>query len=235
MLRARGSRASAFLLSVAPVGVKALDVDDARTYSHKEVRFALAHWEEFVTLDEAGETAKELREALKHELESLPQGIACLCDRQQTVPETVGGAGGAGRWRTPSVTLTDVKRAIAALPLASLFRTKLYLMTTPTHDYRIRHLGERCDRNWYGEQNGVLGHLVYLNETQVYEMPRPEFEARHRRRMATTGFMQAARAQDSWDVRDGYRYVVEFLNLGEAEFLATWSEYMGAARDRQAA
>lgn len=206
-----------------------MDEDEAhRDYSQREIRFSLAHWEELVTLDEAGETARDLREALKHEQKSLPQGIVCLCDRSTTVPEAADGAGGAGRWRTPSVTLTDIKRAIAALPLRSDFRTTLYLMTTPTHDWRVKHAGERCDLAYHGEQNGVLGHLVYLNETQVHAMPPREFEARHRRRVATTGFLQPARVQDGWDVRDGYRYLVEYLNLGEAEFLATWSDRLAS-------
>jgi hypothetical protein len=42
--------------------------------------------------------------------------------------------------------------------------------------------------------------------------------------VATTGFMQPARIQDTWYVRDGYRYLVEYLNLGEDEFLATWTD-----------
>jgi len=200
-------------------------MDNSPAYTHREIRFALQHWEELVTLDEAGETARDLREALKYELENLPEGISCTCGpTQRDAGEAADGAGGAGRWRTPSVTLTDIKRAIAALPQGSRFRTKLYLLTTPTHDYRIRHLGERCDRNWYGEQDGVLGHLVYHSETQLYEMPKAEFEGRHRRRVATTGFLQAPRPQDTW-TRDGYRFLVDYLNLGEALFLETWSPH----------
>lgn len=196
-------------------------------YSRREVHFMWAHIEEYIELNEANsnESGRKIRDALKHEWDTLPEGIICSCGPEQETAESIGGSPRPSG-RTPNLALADMRRAYQALPIGSVARTILYLMLVPTHSASIKHLpGQKCDRNWFGdhELTHETGHQVRHSETQVFEMSQPEFQARHRRRVAIETAAQMgrpARVQDSWpEPRDAFAYMADYLNLGEAAFL----------------
>lgn len=199
-------------------------------YSRREVHFLWAHIEEYIELNEghSGEAGRRIRDALRHEWQTLSEGIICSCKQDQPIAESIGGQSRPSG-RTPNLALADIKAAYKALPMASLARTRLYLLLQPTHSPALRHMkGQPCAQNWAGDNTltGELGHLVRLSETQVAELGSKEFEARHRRRVALESFMQPARAQDGWpEPMDAYAYMADYLNKGEAEFLedADWA------------
>lgn len=106
---------------------------------------------------------------LAREFSLLHDAEICLCG---TPWATSGEPGGSGArrpsGRTPATARLDILRAYAALPLRWRGRTRVYLML-------------------------VLG----LPERAVDELRPPEFEARHRRRIALEAFLQPDRAGES--------------------------------------
>jgi hypothetical protein len=219
-----------------------IDVLESRAgYSSRALHFAWAHFEELLELNEAcsGEAGKHIRAALEAEWTALPAGIICSCRADTPLAEQVGGGESRPSARTPNLNLADMQRAYWALPMASTGRTQLYLMSRPTHDWTERHTkAQPCLANWAGDNELAIdkrGHLVRYTETQVAELPRPEFDARHRRRVALESFGQPSRVQDSWPEPMGvYSYMADFLSKGEAEFLddADWSTVVPTRRSR---
>jgi hypothetical protein len=157
------------------------DADTEGHYSAKQLHFAALHYHEM----------ESRKQDVAREYALLGDGELCLCGTMGAVGGLAGGGAlGPHDGIQVSTLQLDLQRAYAALPMRWRGRTVVYLMLHETHAMEIRHpAGEACRDP---------DHRRTHTEDQILQMmATPEFEARHRRRIALESFMQPVREQDS--------------------------------------
>ncbi len=161
------------------------------------------------------------RDDFNREYALLSESELCLCGTKWSVAGEAAARGLRNpSGRTPSTLRLDLLVAYKALPIRWRGRTIVYLLTHETHDLAIRHKGAPCDHAYSGERlnertgRWEVGHLVLHNESQILQMlSSPEFEARHRRRIALESFLQPERDQDAWPERESpWSYMARTLH-----------------------